>query len=133
MAEVPERIENMFINPEVKSKKGISDNGIYAIKLYALMMPIVVTIDDKIPVKKGTRDETWHAPFGEDGSVWAPLLEKAMAYMYGNYEAVDNGLTGLALQTLAGSPLVWTWNNAKWYSDFWEELSSLPDNAMVHA
>jgi len=49
MAEVPGRVENIFINHEEKSKRGISKNGIYALNLYALMMPIVVTIDDRLP------------------------------------------------------------------------------------
>ena len=49
MAEVPGRVENIFINTEVNSKFGISRNGIYALNLYALMMPIVVTIDDRLP------------------------------------------------------------------------------------
>ena len=49
MAEVPGRVENIFINHEDTSARGISKNGIYALNLYALMMPIVVTIDDRLP------------------------------------------------------------------------------------
>jgi len=50
MAEIPERLENVFINHEDTSNNSISKNGIYALNLYALMMPIVVTIDDRIPL-----------------------------------------------------------------------------------
>merc|ERR1719232_2547306 len=49
MAEVPGRVENIFINHEDNATRGISKNGIYALNLYALMMPIVVTIDDRLP------------------------------------------------------------------------------------
>ena len=49
MAEVPGRVENIFINHKDTAARGISKNGIYALNLYALMMPIVVTIDDRLP------------------------------------------------------------------------------------
>jgi len=55
MAEIPERLENIFINHEDTSRKGISKNGIYALNLYALMMPIVVTIDDRLPFSKSNK------------------------------------------------------------------------------
>ena len=61
MAQVPERIENIFMNYKVKAKKGISRKGIYALNLYALMMPIVVTIDDRIPMKSLTDNEPLYA------------------------------------------------------------------------
>ena len=49
MAEVPGRVENIFINLEDNARSGINKNGIYALNLDALMMPIVVTIDDRLP------------------------------------------------------------------------------------
>ena len=49
MAEVSGRVENIFINLEDNARSGINKNGIYALNLYALMMPIVVTIDDRLP------------------------------------------------------------------------------------
>jgi len=55
MAEIPERLENVFINHEDTSTNGISKNGIYALNLYALMMPIVVTIDDRLPMNSNNR------------------------------------------------------------------------------
>lgn len=104
MAEIPERLENVFINHEDKSTNGISENGIYALNLYALMMPIVVTIDDRIPMIPNNKKTAFYAKVGEDGSVWAPLLEKAMAYIHGTYEAIKGGWPRIALNTLAGSP-----------------------------
>ena len=67
------------------------------------MMPIVVTIDDKIPVNQGDFDPLY-AQFGEDGSVWGPMLEKAMAKYYGSYEAAYQDLSYKALHTMAGAP-----------------------------
>ena len=74
MAEVPGRVESIFINHEEKSNRGISKNGIYALNLYALMMPIVVTIDDRLPHWENDPEYRMYAKIGEDGSVWAPLL-----------------------------------------------------------
>ena len=91
MAEVSGRVENIFINLEDNARSGINKNGIYALNLYALMMPIVVTIDDRLPQYENNHDSRMYAKIGEDGSVWAPLLEKAMAYYHGTYEALHGG------------------------------------------
>ena len=66
------------------------------------MMPIVVTIDDMIPF---IGHNPVYAKIGKDGSVWTPLLEKAMAKYHGSYEALDAAdLTYQALHTIAGAP-----------------------------
>ena len=51
LAEVPARLENVFINEDDSATNGISENGIYAVRLYALMEPIVITIDDRAPFR----------------------------------------------------------------------------------
>ena len=51
LAEVPERLESLFINPDDGATNGISENGIYSVRFYALMEPIVVTIDDRAPFR----------------------------------------------------------------------------------
>ena len=131
MAEVPGRVENIFINHEEKAKDGISKKGIYALNLYALMMPIVVTIDDRLPQFKDDPSKRMFARIGEDGSVWAPLLEKAMAYYHGTYEALHGGWPETALETLAGAPGKQYWHYDTNKSDFWDMLVALPDNAML--
>ena len=78
MAEYPERLKKLFVNEENGSVNGISNNGIYAVQIYALMEPIIVTIDDRLPFYKNT-DYTVYASMGNDGSAWGPLLEKAFA------------------------------------------------------
>ena len=141
MAEVPGRVENIFINHEDNATRGISKNGIYALNLYALMMPIVVTIDDRLPQCEDNPYNTrMYARIGEDGSVWAPLLEKAMAYYHGTYEALDRdnvemqrGWPENALNTLAGSPGKVHWHDEIDQSDLWDMLIELPDNAMLQS
>jgi len=131
MAEVPGRVENIFINLEDNARSGINYNGIYALNLYALMMPIVVTIDDRLPQYEDNHHTRMYAKIGEDGSVWAPLLEKAMAYYHGTYEALHWGWGETALNTLAGAPGKTIFHEDTTKSDLWDMLIELPDNAML--
>ena len=128
MAEKPERLESMFVNYEDMSNNGISENGIYALNLYALMMPIVVTIDDRLPLKN---NQAFYTRIGEDGSVWAPLLEKAMAYYHGTYEALDGGWPETALNTMAGAPGKTYYHKQEDLDALWEKLVNLPESAMI--
>ena len=73
-----------------------------------------------------------YAKIGEDGSVWAPLVEKAMAYIHGTYEALDCGWTSAALNTLAGSPGK-DYQHKRFASDMWDRLIKLPDSVMLTA
>jgi hypothetical protein len=97
------------------------------------MMPIVVTIDDRLPQYKNTPSERMYTKIGEDGSVWAPLLEKAMAYYHGTYEAIEGGWPEIALNTLAGAPGSTYWHDDSGINktDLWDMLVALPDNAML--
>ena len=75
-----------------------------------------------------------YTKIGEDGSVWAPLLEKAMAYYHGTYEAIEGGWPEIALNTMAGAPgrTYWhDWNMTK--DELWDLLVALPDNAMLQS
>ena len=53
LAEEPERLEAVFHHEEKYDINGISINGIYAFNFWALMFPITITIDDRIPLKIG--------------------------------------------------------------------------------
>jgi len=134
MAEEDGRLESMFINVDDTSVDGISKNGIYAIKMYALMTEIVVTIDDRIPVwKNGNNWRTAYAQVGADGSLWGPLLEKAFADYHGTYEAIVGGWPMVALNTLAGAPGESCGHTNECAEDLWERLQALPENAMVQS
>ena len=70
MAEYPGRIENMFLNKEK------STNGIYAVQMWALNVPITVMIDDYLPLD-AAMDSTFFARISDDRSLWVPIIEEA--------------------------------------------------------
>jgi len=72
-----------------------------------------------------------YARIGADGSVWAPLLEKAMAYYHGTYEALDNGWPETALNTLAGAPGKTYRHKNTDKDELWDMLIGLPDVDMI--
>lgn len=41
---------------------------------------------------------------GKDGALWLPLLEKAAAKLFGNYEMLQGGNMGPAIMMLTGAP-----------------------------
>ena len=110
---------------------GISHNGIYAINMYALMMPVTLTIDDRLPLKKGT-NRTLYANVGRDKSVWGPLYEKAFAKYHGSYEALVGGNPEKALNTIAGAPGVMIDNKKISANELWDLLRTQDmDRAMI--
>ena len=80
------------MNEDDKETRGISPNGIYAVNLYALMMPVTMTIDDILPLRPDS-DKTLYASVGRDHSVWGPLIEKAFSKFHGSYESIIGGNT----------------------------------------
>ena len=74
-----------------------------------------------------------YARIGEDGSVWAPLLEKAMAYYHGTYEALHGGLPETTLNTLAGAPGKTYRHKNTDKDELWDMLIELPDCDMLQA
>lgn len=104
LAEEPDRLEAIFVNEDDKATNGISHNGIYALNFYALMMPVTITIDDRLPFKKDKVGKTLYAKIGRDNSVWMPLFEKAFAKYHGTYEPLWAGNAREALEVIAGSP-----------------------------
>ena len=90
IAEKPERLKRIFVNSD------LSKEGIYALNMYALGVPITITIDDNVPLWD-TTERTLFANIGKDKSLWAPILEKAFAKMHGNYEAIVGGFSPSAI------------------------------------
>ena len=90
IAEKPERLKRIFVNSD------LSEEGIYALNMYALGVPINITIDDNVPLWDMT-ERTLFADIGKDKSLWAPILEKAFAKMHGNYEAIVGGFSPSAI------------------------------------
>jgi calpain-15 len=59
-----------------------------------------VVIDDYFPLHGG------RPIFAKDHSeeIWVMLIEKAYAKTFKNYQAIESGLTGIALNALTGAP-----------------------------
>ena len=57
--------------------------------MYALGVPVTVTIDDYLPIE--SEEYSVFALMNENSSLWGPILEKAFAKFLGNYEAVEGG------------------------------------------
>ena len=86
---MPKHVKEAFL---VEEKTQV---GVYAVKMYLLGSPITVTLDDFIPIDM-YYDSTLYATVSEDGAIWSPILEKAMAKYLGNYEAMNGGFEKFA-------------------------------------
>ena len=72
--------------------------------MYIMGIPVSVTIDDYLPFWTNTPTGLYYARASPDRSIWMPLLEKAAAKLYGNYEMLSGGWMGHAIQALTGAP-----------------------------
>lgn len=61
-----------------------------------------IVIDDKLPMASG--DEPINSQSGDNGGWWGPILEKAAAKFFGNYERLNGGWMGEAMYALTGMP-----------------------------
>ena len=114
-------VKTTFEEFKNESTNGISHNGIYAVNMYAIMMPVTITIDDRLPMKKGT-NRTLYANIGRDKSVWGALYEKAFAKFHGSYEALVGGNPEKALNTIYGAPGVMINHKNIGTDDLWNLL-----------
>ena len=103
LAEVPGRMEKVFLNDNA-----ISANGIYALNFFTLGMPHTIIVDDYLPLREAwwvdSGYTTLFAQVSQDKGVWGPLLEKAFAKYHGNYEHTIGGNPNYAVRTLSGAP-----------------------------
>ena len=101
------RIKNIF---EIEH---LNSAGVYAVKLYIMGIPVTVTVDDYLLFwshAPNTGGLVYAKP-SPDGALWMPILEKAAAKMYGNFEMLSGGWMGPAIQTLTGAPYYETKHN----------------------
>jgi hypothetical protein len=91
--------------------------------MYKLGSPIKVQIDDRLPMTTGSK--LLYAQKGEDKSLWGPLLEKAFAKLYGNYEVLILGRAGNAMSDMTGGPFIRETDfSAKSDDDLWQMVKN---------
>lgn len=62
--------------------------GIQAVKLYVRGIPMVIVVDDYLPLYNGG---LLFNRMASDGSLWSVIMEKAFAKLNGNYEFINEG------------------------------------------
>ena len=69
---------------------------------------MTITIDDYLPFYNG--NVLFAGANGIDKNIWAPLLEKAVAKLVGNYEYTNYGWQSESLRFLTGAPTYFRYN-----------------------
>lgn len=125
-AEKEGRIEKIFMN----TANELNDNGIYAVKFYALGVPHTVVVDDYLPLTSW--GSTMFASPSSDGAMWGPIIEKAFAKYWGNYVHIVGGLPHYATRTLLGSPWEEYSKDKVTTDDLWNRLVAVDaEHAMI--
>lgn len=116
VSEFPELIEDLFITKEK------NDVGIYKLRFFIRGKPWVVTIDDEMLF---LADNLSFARVGDNGNLWAPLVEKAFARMKGNYATANGGFVPTGLRSLVGCPVVDYLSELETdYEDVWTRMKA---------
>ena len=63
-------------------------------RFYVLGIPVTVTIDDYLSFTSNSLANLQYGEQGKDGAMWMPILEKAAAKFYGNFEMLSGGMVG---------------------------------------
>lgn len=70
-------------------------------------IPVTITVDDLNLMSNVNMDDEWRMFFGnrgDDGSLWGPILEKAIAKLYGNYEMIVARSVHMGVNHITGAP-----------------------------
>ena len=89
-----------FLTPQLDREAGV-----YAVHFFRDGEERAVIVDDYIPCMRGEVEGSWTPLFAqarEGRDVWALLLEKAFAKLYGCYAAIEGGWVDDALMDLTG-------------------------------
>jgi hypothetical protein len=87
--------------------KNITKPAIFAFKVFVRGIPVVVTIDDWVPVYSMAYKMLLFASPGWDGSLIGPLYEKVWAKINGNFENIEGGAPYDAVKLLTNAPSVY--------------------------
>ena len=100
--------------------------------MYVMGIPVTVTVDEHLPFLYNSDDGLVYGDHSVDGGLWMPILEKAAAKLFGNYEMLSGGLMGPAVQTLTGAPYFDTKHSEVGVDELWDYLTEkLNNNWMV--
>jgi hypothetical protein len=95
-SEFPDMVRHMFLTKEYNPR------GLYKVRIYDPQNEkwVIVTVDDQIPCKKGTKTPRFMKPNGNE--LWAIILEKAYAKFCGSYADIDGGFVLWGWYTMTG-------------------------------
>ena len=124
----PARVKKIFLTQHLNSA------GVYALQMYMMGIPVTVTVDEFLPFYYRSVNGLIYGKAGVDGALWMPILEKAAAKLFGNYEMLSGGWMGPAIQTLTGAPYFDTNHVDVGIDELWDYIdSNLANNWMVTA
>ena len=103
----------MFLIQELNSA------GIYALKMYLMGIPVTVSVDEILPFYGASPKNLEFAKAPSDHGLWMPILEKAAAKLFGNYEMLQGGGMGPAVQMMTGAPFYWMDSQDYSANDLW--------------
>jgi len=116
LAGVPSRVKKLFV------LENFSEEGIFAVQLFHKGAPIIITIDDRVPVLEN--DWPVNARPSATGAWWVIMLEKAYAKMNLNYANLEGGMQYEAMRALTGQPVVLYQTSKQSAGETWSILSS---------
>lgn len=95
-SEFPDCIRRMFITKEYNPR------GLYKVRIYDPIKKkfVIISVDDRIPCKKGTKKPRFMKPNGSE--LWAIILEKAYAKFCGSYASLDGGFVLWGWHSMTG-------------------------------
>ena len=91
-------------------------------------IPITVTVDDQLPFVWEGPDGLSYSEPANDGSLWMPILQKAAAKLYGNYEMLSGGAIGPTVQMLTGAPAFYHSHSDYSVDDLWDMIKQKIDS-----
>lgn len=117
LAEKPELVEQIIVN------KQYTEYGIYLLRLCKDGCWSVIQVDDHLPCNK---DKMLVFSKGLRKQLWVPLIEKALAKLYGSYEAIESGFVLSGLSILTGYPC----ENIRLQNDDRKKKDEVDDNLL---
>jgi hypothetical protein len=103
IAEFPKRIEKLFVS------KTANPYGAYAVRICDMGEWQEIILDDQFPCYPDNKTLAFARENGPE--LWALLLEKAWAKLYGSYVNIEGGLTRECLHDLTGAPVSYYFMN----------------------